>query len=228
MRLITDPEQNRKAHSEAFGVQVPVPPEMLTLGSLAASAPALRAPSSAPSPMPHAEISSVEIERAKVATRLSAVRAKASGDVAAKLEGARLALARELREAELEEHELATDAVYRSACLDRGEEMVARIMTRDGSIVLRAESEPESDERQAAIAMHARAAERASGEAERKRHLENMEEEARMWLRKLVLSDLAHFNRVTAKYHALWASIERARADLVSGRVLAEGKGGAR
>lgn len=149
----------------------------------------------------------------------------AADDPAVKLAEAKLAAAREERAAELAEHELRTDAVYRDACLERGEERVARIVTRDGSIVIRAETELEHDRRVRLMGAHERAAESAPSADERARHAANVEEEARIGFSKLVLSDMAHFNRVTAKYQ-LWGAVGRAVVMLSDGRVLAEGKGG--
>lgn len=180
---------------------------------------------------PAVELAALAAERKAVAARLDAVAAAklaAAEDPAVKLEEAKLALAREKRAAELAEHELKTDGIYRRACIERGEDRVARLRTRAGSIVLRGETDDETDARYKAIAGHFRASEKASTTTERASHDLNAEETSRDALRECVLSDETHFEAAVERYSGLWAALAKCRDDLISGRVIDEGKDGGR
>jgi len=187
-------------------------------------------------PVPSDDAVAAEMERVKAARQAAEARAQAAADKraeaaqapAALLEQEKIALADAERRAQLEEHEAKTDAIYRAACVQYGSDRVARIVTRVGSIVMRPQSEPERDAEEAAIAaFHRRAAEAKTPE-EAAAFRRNAEEAARRDLRKTVLSDKDHFERVTATHHQLWGVIASAQNALVDGRILDEGKGGAR
>jgi hypothetical protein len=199
--------------------------------SIVAGPPLPEAPSNqrerevADAPGPSAQVlAAVEAARAR-SKRVADARAAASIDPDVALAEAKILLAREERAAALAEHEFATDAVYRAACLARGSEMVARIYFRDGSAVFRAETEPESYARAKLMAVHERAAAEESDPNRRAMHENNIEIQVRECFLKYLLSDRANFEAQAAKYAGVWNTVGRAMGDLASGRVLAEGKG---
>lgn len=175
-------------------------------------------------------LAEIEAKKRDAQARLADAQSKrmaAAEDPEKRLAAAKADLARIEHQAAVAAHELAAEEVYRNECLTRGDDLVARIATRSGPIVLRAETEPEADQSQATLAAHQRAADRANDAKERKLHERNVELAARDAIRKCVLSDLAHFDRATARYPALWGPLSRAHNALNSGRVVAEGKGDA-
>jgi hypothetical protein len=171
-----------------------------------------------------AELAAARKRRAEA----EAARTAAAEDPAIVLVETKLAAARELRAAKLAEHELATDVIYRDACLARGDEMVARLYFDAGSVVMRAETAEEGEKRDRDIAAHQRAADKATDATTRASCLHNAEETAREAIRACILSDMDHFETLTEKHPAAWGELGRCRNALVSGRAGIEGKGGGR
>jgi hypothetical protein len=195
---------------------------------LARHASALAAVPPVAAPDPAAELAAAQADLAAAKRRRAAAdqaRKDAAEDPAVVLAETKLAAAREKRLADLTEHELETDTIYRDACLARGEEMVARLHFDDGSVVLRCETGEESEKRYKDIAAHARAAEKATSAAERASCELNIEETAREAIRACVLSDVDHFEALVEKHTGAWSAFGKAREALASGRASIEGKG---
>jgi hypothetical protein len=71
-----------------------------------------------------------------------------------------------------------------------------------------------------------RGAAEGENDPHRKAVLEHdIEQQTRVQMTKCILSDKEHFARVSAKYSQIWYLVGRAATDLVSGRVIAAGKG---
>lgn len=171
------------------------------------------------------ELAALEEQRkAAVARREAADKARqdAADSPEAKLAEARLALAREKRAADLAEHEAKADAVYRKACAERGEEQVMRILTREGSIVIRAQTEMEED------AAEDRAKAHLAAPGDKALASRNADTARQLGFRDTVLTDLGHFDRIVARHHRLWPVLWGARNALVDARIIAEGKDGGR
>lgn len=186
-----------------------------------------RIPDDPPPPI-SPELAAVRQAALEVAARRATARgarAAAAAAPAATLAEEKIALARDIAAAEVEQHDFAMDAVYREACGRLGFDAVARIPTARGSIILRVQSEEEADVMHSMAEAHERGAEKtAAGQALGKK---NAVESRNRSLRACVLSPLEHFDATMKRYHMLWGSIWQARNALVDGRVLAEGKDGA-
>lgn len=192
------------------------------------AAPKLAAVPPVPAVDPAAELAAAQAELKQAKSRRAAAdkaREDAAADPAVVLAETKLAAAREKRAAELAEHELATDAIYRDACLARGEDMVVRLHFDDGSVVMRAETAEETEKRHRDIAAHIRAADKATDAATRASCEHNVEETAREAIRGCILSDADHFEALTEKHPGAWTAFGKAREALVSGRAGIEGKG---
>lgn len=194
-------------------------------------APAATANGAAPTPDAAAELAALKARREAAEARAAAAkkaREEASSSAAAQLEAEKIALADAERRALLEEHEAKTDVVYRAACLQYGSDRVARIVTRAGSIVMRPQTEREGDAARARMAAFERKMAEAKTPEERDGFQRNHEEAARLAIGDTILSDKAHFERAVGVHFGLWGTLGSAQAALIDGRVLDEGKGGAR
>jgi hypothetical protein len=113
------------------------------------------------------------------------------------------------------------DAVYRDALATHGFDGCMRILTCAGSIVIRFQTEEETAVMEQTAEKHRRETpDKALG-------AKNADEAMNRALRATVLTDLAHFDKVTTRYHGIWRDIWAARNALVDGRVRTEGKGAA-
>lgn len=174
------------------------------------------------------ELEAITSSRAAVSRRISeaeAARKAAVEDPAVVLAEAKIAFAREKRQADAAEHELAADAAYRDACLSLGDDRVARVRTRYGSIVFRAQSELEIDAAEARSASHRPPP--SATPAEKLKSEGDVQTALRIGLRGAVLTDRDHFDRVTSANVGLWKAIWAARNALIDARILDEGKGDA-
>lgn len=180
------------------------------------------------------ELAAIEEARKAVAARTAAAvsaREAAANDPAVKLADARSALAREKEAADVAEHEVKMDAVYREAVARYGWDGVMRIATRAGSLLLRVQSEAEAD-----IMIQRRDGHRRGmGPTPAEQALAEANADRVMWegLRMTALhppgptgqADTTHFDRTVERYHGVKGDCWVARNQLISGRVLAEGKG---
>jgi hypothetical protein len=200
--------------------------EAAPLGVVAAVAPA---PAIVAAPVP-TDLAGVQAARKAAAARKRAAevaRSAAAEDPAVQLAEEQLALARERREAELEEHELEADRIYREACLRWGEDRVARIHTARGSIVMRPPAEIENDISGDQVVAHDRAREMAKSKEEAKIHERNANEAARAAIKALVLTSHEHLERVTRDHFLVWNTLALAKNALVDGKLRDLGKVGA-
>ena len=175
------------------------------------------------------ELATLHEQLAKVAARRKAAeeaREKAAATPEAQLAEARVELAREQLAAEVAEHEVKADAIYREALGQHGFDGVVRIPSRLGSIVMRVQTEEESDVMYQLSDAHRRGA----GPTPQEKALaeKNADRALNEGIKRTVLTAPAHFDRVTARYHGIWRDIWAARNRLVDGRELVEGKGVAR
>ena len=128
------------------------------------------------------------------------------------------------RATRLAQHELDTDAVYRAALVERGEGMLVRLRTSEGSVVVRCESEMETDDRIDELQATQARADQATTPKTRDDILHMRERAHRERLIGLVLSDHAHFRALAGKHHGIWGAVSKAVVDLVNARERAEGK----
>lgn len=173
------------------------------------------------------QLAAVATKRAAAAAQLAAAKvAKAAeaDDPAVQLAEATLALRREEREARLAVHEVAVDKLYRTECLSRTEEMVARLTTIEGSVLLRAETEKETAVRMKMCGALRDRADATSDRQEREGLLSDEEEQAQSCFRGLVLSDSKHFAALVAKYPGAWFAIARVVTLMASAQVALAGK----
>lgn len=169
------------------------------------------------------ELAAVREARAKVLLRTKAAEdARSAASTAALLAEEKIALAREMAAADVAEHEAKMDKIYLDARGTYAFDGVARVPTRRGSIILRVQSEDEAD---AMIIMRDSHRRGAGPTPQEKALAENNAQDAmNRGLRSTVLSGLDHFDTTVKRYHLLWNDLWAARNDLVSGRVLTEGK----
>lgn len=153
-------------------------------------------------------------------------RAAAAEDPAVQLAAAKLELAREQLAAEVAEHEVKADQIYREACGVHGFDGVIRVPTVLGSIVLRAQKEEEANVMLQSRDAHRRGA--GPTPAEKALAEKNADEAMNRGLRATALTDSGHFDKVVARYHGIWNDLWAARNRLIDGRVRDEGKGDAR
>lgn len=175
---------------------------------------------------PSPELAAIQEARAKVKARLDAAKASretAAKTIARKLDEEKLALAREMHDAAVAEHEVLADAAYYEGVSKYGHDGVMRIKTREGSIVLRRQTEQEEDAVEDRAQAHMARAGRTPAEqamAER-----NAQTARNLGIGDLVLTPKEHFDRVMLRHHRLWPTLYMARNALSDARVLAEGKG---
>jgi hypothetical protein len=171
------------------------------------------------------EHAAVVTARAQVAERLAAARAAretASNDPTRKLAEDKLALAREIHAAGVAEHEVLADAAYYEGVAKYGHDGVMRIPSRDGSVVIRRQTEQEEDAAEDRASAHLVRAGRTPAEqalAER-----NASTARQLAIGDLVLTPKDHFEKLMARHHRLWPQIFAARNALSDARILAEGK----
>jgi len=174
-----------------------------------------------------AELAAVRAARAQVAARKAAAEKAAAAraqDPAVLLAAEKLELAREQREADLAEHELAADKIYLDACVAQGEDRVARVRTRYGSIVFRAQLAAELEAAETRANAHKAAAKMAKTQAERDMHERNYMTALEMGFADSVLTDRKHFDRVIAQNTGLWKRLWAVRNTLIDASMVDEGK----
>lgn len=173
------------------------------------------------------ELAAIRAARAQVQARTAAAetaRAARAEDPAVQLAEEKLALAREKAAADLAEHELEADRLYLDACIAMGEDRVMRFRTRFGSIVFRAQSTQEMEAQEKRAAGHTAAERAAKTPAEAEVAHKNAVLAMELGFAGAVLTNKAHFERVTSQNIAIWPRLWAAQRQLIDASELAEGK----